>query len=276
MCGFVVSSNLMDHGPEWRAFNLEQRRNRTRVGAPLTYLMHDIGLSTIIDWSGRDAYGRRLKQKQRSQAYRLRKWHRRSKVAGATKRNLVYALSEITKTSYKLSLPKNVSETASVIYRRAIKKGFVRGRSIQGMAAASLYMACRKCKIVRTLGEVGEASGLSKKECGRVYRFLLRRLRADVPPFGIERILSKLVCQLSLSGGTEIIAEKVLNLAAELRLTSGRCPSGMAAAVTYIACKLMEENVTQGDVADVALVTEVTIRNRYKELIQKVNIEVEL
>ncbi len=137
-------------------------------------------------------------------------------------------------------------------------------------------MACRKCEIIRTLGEVGEPIDVSEKEGGRVYRFLLRRLNADVPRYGPEGYLSKFVSQLSLSGETEIISEKILSMAAELRLTSGRGPSGMAAAATYIACKLMDENITQGDIAKIAGVTEVTIRNRYKELVQKISIEMEL
>ncbi|MGD8229864.1 MAG: TFIIB-type zinc ribbon-containing protein, partial [Desulfobacteraceae bacterium] len=174
-CGLVISSRTFDYGPEWRAFNMEQRENRPRAGAPLTNIMHDKGLSTVIDWRGRDAYGRRLTKKKRSQIYRLRKWNRRSKVSGSTQRNLTYALSEMTKASYKLNLPKNVLETSSVIYRRAIKKGYMRGRSIQGVAAASLYIACRRCRIVRTLEEVGESFRLTKKEISRIYRFLRRR-----------------------------------------------------------------------------------------------------
>jgi transcription initiation factor TFIIB len=238
--------------------------------------MHDRGLSTVIDWRGRDAHGRRLNRKQRAQVYRLRKWNRRSKVSGSTQRNLAYALSEMTKIAYKLNLPRNVIETGSMIYRRAIKKNCIRGRSIQGIVAASLYMACRKCEIIRTLEEVGEPIDISAKESGRVYRFLLRRLNADVPRYGSEGYLSKFVSQLSLPGETEILAEKVLSLAADMRLTSGRGPSGMAAAATYIACRLMAENVTQGEIAKIAGVTEVTIRNRYKELVHKINIEIEL
>lgn len=275
-CGMVINATLMDTGPEWRAFDEEQREKRTRVGAPLTWTIHDKGLSTIIDWHDRDVYGRKLKPDQKARVYRLRKWHRRSKVSGATERNLAFALSELTKVAYKLNLPKNVLETSSVIYRKVVKARLIRGRSIQGVAAAAIYMACRQCNIIRTLEEVAVAANISKKEGGRNYRFLLRKLETRVPPVNPTSYVSKFVNQLTLSGETENIAMKILTQATELRLTSGRGPAGIAAAATYIASMITDERRTQGEIAKGAHVTEVTIRNRYKELTQKLNIEIDV
>jgi len=275
-CGFVVSSTLLDHGPEWRAFDLEQREKRPRVGAPLTWIIHDKGLSTIIDWHDRDYHGRKLKPMQKARVYRLRKWHRRSKVTGSIQRNLAYALSEMTKIAYKLNLPRIVLETASIIYRQIVRKRLIRGHSIQGVAAASMYMACRHCKVIRTLEEIGMATNISKKECARNYRFILRKLKTDVPPIDPHKYISKLVNHLALTGDTEGVAMEVMDQAIELRLTSGRGPSGIAAACTYIACILTNDRWTQGELAKVANVTEVTIRNRYKELAQKLYFKVEI
>ena len=275
-CGMVITNTLMDTGPEWRAFDEEQREKRTRVGAPLTWTIHDKGLSTIIDWHDRDVYGRKLKPDQKARVYRLRKWHRRSKVSGATERNLAFALSELTKVAYKLNLPKNVLETSSVIYRKVVKARLIRGRSIQGVAAAAIYMACRQCNIIRTLEEVAAAANITKKEGGRNYRFLLRKLETKVPPVNPTSYVSKFVNQLTLSGETENIAMKILTQATELRLTSGRGPAGIAAAATYIASMITDERRTQGEIAKGAHVTEVTIRNRYKELTQKLNIEMDV
>ena len=275
-CGVVITSMLFNQGPEWRAFNHEQRDKRTRVGAPSTWTIHDKGLSTIIDWRGKDAYGRRLKPERRAQAYRLRKWNRRSKVTGSSERNLAYALSELTKITFKLNLPKSVLETSSVIYRQLVRKRLMRGRSIKAMAAATLYMACRQCKVIRTLSEVGRASSVSKKEVGRNYRFLLRKLETQVPPAERESYLSKYVNQLILSGDVENLAAQILDQAAALRLTSGRSPSGITAAALYIATKLCDECRTQGQIARGAQVTEVTIRNRYKELAEKISFEIDL
>jgi transcription initiation factor TFIIB len=276
LCGFVVSSTVLNYGPERRAFDLEQIEERTRVGAPMTWAIHDKGLSTNIDWSGLDSYGRRLNPDQRAQMYRLRKWNRRSKITGASDRSLAFALSEMTKVTYKLGLPKNVLETASLIYRQAVKERLIRGRSIQGVATASVYMACRKCGVIRSLEEVGRAAHISKKESGRNYRFLIKRMDTKVPSVAPCNYVSKFMSQLGLSGNAEVMAMKILDQAIRLRLTGGRGPAGIAAAVTYIACVLTGEQRTQGEIAKEARVTEVTIRNRYKELTQRFNFEVKI
>jgi transcription initiation factor TFIIB len=268
-CGVVIATKLADRGPEWRAFDKEQRAKRTRVGAPLTYTIHDKGLSTMIDWHDRDIYGRKLAPGQKAQIYRLRKWQRRIRVSDATERNLAFALSEISKIANNLSLPKNILETASVIYRKAVKEHLIRGRSIQGVTAAAIYLSCRQCKLARTLDEIAEASGIAKKEVGRSYRFLVRELGYFIPPVKPGQYVSKFSNQLTMQGKAEEIAHKILAMARELRLTSGRGPTGIAAAASYIASVLMGERKTQREIAEIAQVTEVTIRNRYKELVER-------
>lgn len=268
-CGYVIEAKLTDRGPEWRAFDHEQRAKRTRVGAPLTYTIHDKGLSTMIDWHDRDVYGRRLSPSQKAQVYRLRKWQRRIRVSDATERNLAFALSEISKIANSLNLPKNILETASVIYRKAVKEHLIRGRSIQGVTAAAIYMACRQCHLARTLDEIGDASSVHKKEVGRSYRFLVKELDYFVPPLKPSQYITKFSNQLSMQGKVEEIAHKTLVTARNLKLTSGRGPTGIAAAASYIASVLTGERKTQREIAEIAQVTEVTIRNRYKELVER-------
>jgi len=268
-CGVVIAAKLTDRGPEWRAFDQEQRDKRTRVGAPLTFSIHDKGLSTMIDWHDRDTYGRRLSPTQKAQVYRLRKWQRRIRVSDATERNLAFALSEISKMANTLNLPKNILETASVIYRKAVKEHLIRGRSIQGVTAAALYMACRQCKLARTIDEIAEASTIDKKEVGRSYRFLVKELNYFVPPLKPTHYISKFSNQLAMQGKNEEIAHKTLTVAKNLKLTSGRGPTGIAAAASYIASVLTGERKTQREIAEIAQVTEVTIRNRYKELVER-------
>ena len=268
-CGFVVAAKIADRGPEWRAFTSEQREKRTRVGAPLTYTIHDKGLSTMIDWHDRDVYGKSLSPNQKAQVYRLRKWQRRIRVSDATERNLAFALSEITKIASNLNLPKNILETASVIYRKAVKERLIRGRSIQGVTAAAVYLACRQCKLARTLEEISQASNVNKKEVGRSYRFLIKELDYFVPPVKPSQYITKFSNQLTMQGKVEEIAHKILAAAKELKLTSGRGPTGIAAAASYIASVLTGERKTQREIAEIAQVTEVTIRNRYKELVER-------
>jgi transcription initiation factor TFIIB len=270
-CGIVVSDALLATGPEWRAFDQEQRDKLPRVGAPVTWTIHDKGLSTTIGWQDRDASGRKLSPEERARLYRLRKWHRRSKVSDSTQRNLAHALSEMSKISYKLNLPRNVIETSSMIYRRAIQKQLLRGRTIQSVAVASIYMACRQCGVIRTLEDVAGAANITKKEAARNYRFLLRELKPSVPQVNPRGYISKIVNKLALSGETERLAMAILNQASEMKLTSGRGPSGIAAACIYISSQLTDERRTQGEIAKEAQVTEVTIRNRYKELAQRLD-----
>jgi len=199
-CGIVVAAKIADRGPEWRAFDDEQRSKRTRVGAPLTYTIHDKGLSTTIDWHDRDVYGKSLSPGQKAQVYRLRKWQRRIRVSDATERNLAFALSEITKISNNLSLPKSILETASVIYRKAVKERLIRGRSIQGVTSAAIYLACRQCGLPRTLDEIANASTVTKKEVGRSYRFLIRELNYKIPPLRPSQYITKFSNQLTMQG----------------------------------------------------------------------------
>jgi len=275
-CGCVIVEKLTDSRPEWRAFDDEQKAKRTRVGAPLTYTIHDKGLSTIIDWRDKQAVSKRLTPTQRIELYKLRKWQRRVRVSDATERNLAVALSELSKLSSSLNLPKNILETASVIYRKAIRKRLIRGRSIHNVTAAAIYMSCRQCGVPRTLDEIATASSLNKKDIGRSYRFMVRELETFVPPSTSRHYAARFSNKLIISGKAEAIAIRILETAKQMKLTSGRGPTGIAAAATYIATVLTNERKTQREIAEIANVTEVTIRNRYKELLEKLLIEVPL
>lgn len=275
-CGFVVDSKIADRGPEWRAFDDDQRTKRIRVGAPLTYTIHDKGLSTMIDWHDKDIYGKTLSPGQKAQVYRLRKWQRRIRVSDATERNLAFALSEITKIANTLSLPKNIIETASVIYRKAVKERLIRGRSIQGVTSAAIYLACRQCGLARTLNEIATVTRINKKEVGRSYRFLVKELDYFIPPVAPNQYITKFSNHLTMAGKVEEIAHKILAGAKAKKLTSGRGPTGIAAAASYIASVLTGERKTQREIAEIAQVTEVTIRNRYKELAELLRFQISL
>ncbi len=275
-CGAVVADNLIDHGPEWRAFDLDQQEKLTRVGAPLTLTIHDKGLSTTISWQNQDATGRKLTAEEQERQYRLRKWQRRTSSNDSTQRNLTHALSEMNRIAGKLNLPKNTTETAAMIYRKAIGKQLIRGRTIQSVVAAALYMASRQCNIMRSLEDVARAANISRKEAARNYRFLYKELKTDVPPVDRDNLITKFVSKLRITGPTEQLARRILDEANEQKLTIGRAPEGITAACIYIACKLNQEERTQGEIAKTAQITEVTIRNRYKELIRNLDFVVEL
>ena len=275
-CGFVVADKVQDLGPEWRVFEGEERERRIRTGAPVTYAIHDKGLVTIIGWKLRDACGKELGPSERAELSRLRKLQRRIRIFSSLERNLASALSHMMKLASVLSLPESVLEEAALIYRKTMRKRLTRGRSIKGTSAASIYLACRKLGITRTLHEIAKAAGIARKDLARFYRLLIDELGGVVGPPSPASYATKFVNELNLTGRAEVVAREVLSTAQSMLLTSGRGPMGIAAAATYMASVLVNDKRTQRDISDVAGVTEVTIRNRYRELLRKLEVEVRL
>jgi transcription initiation factor TFIIB len=271
-CGVVVESNLVTDSPEWRAFNSEERNARSRVGGPSTFTVHDKGLSTQIGWEDRDTYGNRLSPSQRSQMYRLRKWQIRSMVHSSADRNLAYALSELDRIASQLGLPRSVKETASVIYRSAVENNLVRGRSIEGMIAASAYAAARMRRVPRTLDEFARHSRITSKEIGRSYRLLINNLNYKVPLANPADYIVRFAAELRFRGQTARDAIDLIKDAKAKGITAGKDPTGLAAAALYICGIMSGERRTQREIANVATVTEVTVRNRYKELVRELGI----
>ncbi|MCL4348429.1 MAG: transcription initiation factor IIB [Thermoplasmataceae archaeon] len=274
-CGIVIDESFIDQGPEWRAFDSEQNESRARAGSPMTFTIHDKGLSTDISWKNKDSYGKSIPTRNRAQLYRLRKWQKRIKVSNAAERNLSQALQEMERMASNLSIPNDVRETAAVIYRRAVKQNMIRGRSIEGVVAGSLYAACRITNVPRTLDEISAITRVKKKEIGRTYRIMSRYLQLNIMPSKPEDYLNRFCSRLKLSMETRKKAAEIIKMAQDGDLTSGKGPTGVAAAAIYIASIITQERRTQRSVAEVAGVTEVTIRNRYKELTEKLSLEVQ-
>jgi transcription initiation factor TFIIB len=272
-CGLILEEDAIDHGPEWRAFNHAERQSKSRVGAPTTQTMHDKGLTTQIGWQNKDAYGRSLSSEKRTQMNRLRTWQERARTKDAGERNLQFALGEIDRMASALGVPHSVQETASVIYRRALSTDLIRGRSIEGVATSALYAACRKEGIPRSLEEVTQVSRVEQKEIGRTYRYIARELDLGMRPVDPQKYVPRFCSALDLSEEVQSKAIDVIEASAEQGLLSGKSPTGYAAAAIYAASLLCNEKKTQREVADVAQVTEVTIRNRYQEQIEAMGIQ---
>ncbi|PGF17089.1 transcription initiation factor IIB 2 [Natrinema sp. CBA1119] len=267
-CGLVVEEDEIDRGPEWRAFDASEKDEKSRVGAPTTNMMHDQGLSTNIGWQDKDAYGRALSSRQRQKMQRLRTWNERFRTRDSKERNLKQALGEIDRMASALGLPENVRETASVIYRRALEEDLLPGRSIEGVATASLYASARQAGTPRSLDEISAVSRVEKMELTRTYRYIIRELGLEVKPADPEHYVPRFVSDLDLSDETERMARELLESARQEGVHSGKSPVGLAAASVYAAALLTNEKVTQNEVSEVASISEVTIRNRYKELLE--------
>ena len=275
-CGLIISENIYDVGPEWRAFDAEQKAKRARGGAPIKLTKPNKGLVTEIDQYNRDIRGTKISQKKQPQLYRMRKWHKRISISTSLERNLVIALAELDRIASSLGLPDSIKESAALLYRRAVKEELIRGRLIESVVAAVIYAICRIRGIPRTLDEISKASGIEKKEIGRAYRFLKAELKIDVPLTDPSQYVCKFAASLKLSGDVQQTSVKLIKKALKKGLISGRGPTGVAAAALYIAAAIHKEKRTQKEVADVAGVTEVTIRNRYRELKKELNLKVDL
>ena len=264
-CGLILEESHLDHGPEWRAFNQTQKDAKSRVGAPLTQRMHDKGLTTAIDWKDKDAHGRTISNRKQKQFNRLRTWQQRIRTKDASERNLQFALSEIDRMASALSIPDPIREIACVIYRRALSEDLLRGRSIEGVATSCLYAACRQAGIPRSLDEMLRVARIGEKELGRTYRYIAQELTLEIEPSNPKEFIPRFCSKLGTSSAIENKACEILDLTLEQGLHSGKSPVGFAAAAIYTASLFCDETYTQAEVAEVAQVTEVTIRNRYQE-----------
>jgi len=267
-CGLVVEEDEIDHGPEWRAFDAAEKDEKSRVGAPTTKLMHDEGLSTNIGWQNKDANGKSLSSRQRQKMQRLRTWDERFRTRNSKERNLKQALGEIERMGSALGLSESIRETASVIYRRALKEDLLPGRSIEGVASAATYAAARQAGMPRSIDEVVAVSRVEGMEFKRTYRYVVRELGLEVEPADPESYVGRFVSELDLPSEIERDARELLRAAKEENVHVGKSPVGLAAAAVYAATLDSGEKVTQSDVSEVSDISEVTIRNRYQELLE--------
>ena len=266
-CGLLVEESMVDTSHELRSFDKSEKKSRG--GAPLSMQKFDKGLTTNIGEIS-DIY--RLDSAQQTRKYlRLKKWQER--VSTSIERNLRLAMSELRRVASFLELPSVVRDEASRIYNFVLQRSLVRGRSMESVIAACIYAACRSYNIPRTLDEISNASEVERKEIGRTYRFIIRKIGLKVTPSSPKDYISRFGSTLHLSPRSQNEALKILNKPEIFELTSGRGPAGIAAAALYVSALLNDEKKTQREVADIAGITEVTIRNRYKELLDKLNLE---
>ncbi|AJF61704.1 Transcription initiation factor IIB [archaeon GW2011_AR15] len=265
-CGLVLDDKLFDFGQEWREFDSDGGQSRRRTGAPLTYTQEDRGLGTTIGTKS-DLY--KLSKKDKDRFYRLRLWQRR--VSTAIESNLRLALSEIKRIVSVLGLPGYVEEEISRIYTEAVQRGLVRGHSTEAVVAGVVYAVLRMYDIPRTLNEVSEVTGIDKKKVAKNFKYVSRNLNIRTLPIDPMNYVTRFASELKLEPKTQTKALDIVQIATKEEITSGRSPKGIAAGALYIASKIHNEKKTQAEIAKVADVTEVTVRNSYKELIDSLS-----
>ena len=261
-CGLVITDKRIDTNAEWRSFSKEGGADPTRTGAPTSLTIHDRGLSTVIGAINKDASGKPLSTSMKSTIERLRTWDSRSQAQSSSDKNLRQALNEMSKIKDKLALTDTVIEKAAYIYRKAMEKKLVRGRTIQGLVGACLYAACRNTQTPRTLQDISKGMDIKKKDIARCYRLVFRELELKMPVVDPVKGVSRIASIAKLNEKTKRKAIQTLNQAKDTGLAAGKDPMGIAAAALYLACISTGEIKSQKEIAIASGITEVTIRNR--------------
>jgi transcription initiation factor TFIIB len=265
-CGIVMLDKIQESRPEWRAFTVDDNNDRSRTGTPRSLARHDMGLSTVIGRADKDASGNRIDISMRSTMDRLRSWDFKTQAYTPTDRNLRQAFSELERLKDKLGLSDVIIEKTAYIYRKAQERGLVRGRTISSVLAAAIYIACRESGTSRTLKDIASISNIKRKDIARTYRLLVLELNYKIPMIDPIKCIVKVANKANLSEKTKRQAVDIMHSVTRSGISAGKDPMGLAAAVLYISCLNIGESRTQTDIADAAGVTEVTVRNRYKNL----------
>ena len=258
-CGLVVAEDAIDRGPEWRSFE-DDETERARTGAPLTRSRHDRGLSTEI---GRST---RVKGRKRRQLARLRREHNRAQVSSKRERNQVYAFTEIRRIVGSLDLSDAIRDRACVLFESAQEADLLRGRSLEGFAAAAVYATCRTEGLARTVDELCSAARADEAELRAAYDALNRDLGLPTGPIDPREYVPRFATELGVSTEVRKRADELVDEARDRGIVGGRNPAGVAAACLYTAATELDVDLTQAEAADVAGVTPVTLRGTYTDL----------
>lgn len=283
-CGLVISESEIDHGPEWRGFETEDKTEHRRVGPPMREDMYDKGLATDIDWRDTDTNGNTLSERNRQRMNRLRKWNKRYKKKSQSDRHLKKALDEVRRISSALGLHTQTRETASVLYRQCLDKDLIKGRSIETVAAACVYTASRQCESPRTLEQVHRVSRVHTQQTdhspvstriNRAYCKIADELGLAMEPVDPRNYLNRFVTNIDqhVTNQPELIttAQDVLTAAEETQYHVGKAPTTLAASAIYAAIRLTDRDIQQKETAEATDVSEVSIRNHYRKLMDTYN-----
>jgi transcription initiation factor TFIIB len=300
-----------DYGPESHSTDFEEKSKNVRASGFTSFSLHDYGLRTEIGFGSKDYSGKSIDYGMAEQMNNMRKWHSRIRVASPKERRLSNVLSKINETCSAMSLPKILVETAAMLYRNFENKNEAKGKSIACMGAAAIYLACKRCSVVRSLEEIIKATGITEQDrsslklAAKYYRIMVMELgvfteqptttapsstitgnsvttttsssslslspltqSTPIPvTLAIDQYIAKLANMAKIDTKVERLAIDIAHKTDDRLLADGKAPSGLAAAYIYLAAVLLGVNLLQIDVSSLAGITEVTIRNRCKDIL---------
>jgi transcription initiation factor TFIIB len=269
-CGLVISDNVEEAQAIRHLISTKTNEvydKTINTSSPISLARYDMGLSTIMGKPTKDASGNVLDAATRSRMARLKTWDLRiTPHNSGSNRSLREACAYLRVVKDKLGLPDAAVEKAAYIYRKAKNKGLVRGRTISGVSDAAAYIACRELGIPKTLKEIAEATNIKPKALAQSYRLLISELDIKLPAFDHMKNIVKVANKANLNEKTKRKAMDIMYYINEKELPAGKIPTGIAATALYIACLKTGEKISQTDIAHAAGITEVTLRNRYKDM----------
>lgn len=272
-CGLIIEEDTIDHGPEWRAYNSEQKEKRKRTGQPLNISQHDYGLTSHIDSQDKDIHGNSISNNQRRKFARLRKLQSHARQAGD--RTLIKGIDEIKRMRSTLGLPKPVEKVAIMTYRRCYQEDKLPGRSIEAMASAALSLASRLESYPRSLTDISNVSRVDRNEIASAYQYINRELNLEVGPATADEYIPRYISRLEdnldddqrIPQETQNLTTMIVDHVRGSQIESGRDPNTIAAGALYYAIKLTSLQITQQQVADACGITPAGLRARYQEII---------
>ncbi|MCJ8306242.1 MAG: transcription factor IIB [Nitrosopumilus sp.] len=273
-CGIVVADQIVDSGPETISSNLEDKMKLARATGQTTYSQHDLGITTEISMGSKDFSGKTINHEVSNQMRNLRKWQQRVRISSPKERRLANVLAKMGETCNSLNLSKNVLETASMIYRNLDGHVDVKGKSVVSITSATIYIACKQCEVVRSLEEICRGICPAKdvksktKLAAKYYRTMVMEVeQLSAPVVTMDKYISKIANMTQTEVRVERLALEIAEKTKDSNISDGKAPNGIAAAYLYVSSILLGQNVLQRDVSSIAGVTEVTIRNRCKEIL---------
>lgn len=272
-CGLVSPDNSMEN-PVRRmttesdkdGSNNKNNSYYQKVGLSNCLAFHDMGLSTIIGSQNKDSTGHVLSTHMNYSMRRLRIWDARSRSNISGHRNLMQAFNELSRLKDKLGLTDTVVELAAYIYRKAEEKQMIRGRSVSAILVAAISIACRELGAPKSLREITDISQVKSKAIRHCYRLLVLALDIKVPLIEPSKYIARIANKAGISEKTKRIALTMMKEITKNEISAGKNPVALAATVLYLACRVSKDNQTQIKIASAAGTTEVSIRNRSKDL----------
>ncbi len=262
-CGTIISERIIDRGPEYRVFDSEDV-GKVRAGPPISPRALDLGVNTIITATGAEYSAGKVRDT--ILYHRLKKMDSRTKMHNSQRRNFVKATRVLDKVTPILNLPGYVKNEAIKIYKYVLQNDLVKGRSVVPMIAGAVYIACRRHQIPHPLRQIAQAFNIKEKELGKSSRLLMKKVGIKVLPADPVSYVPQLCAKLGLPPKIQTLAMQIIEEAKKRNLAIGKDPKGTSAAAVYLACRLLKERQTQRKLAESAGVTEVTVRNRYKNM----------